>query len=71
MHPALTSHGYNYYSRAAFISFKSFGLCGYYSRVATILEWLLFEGGVYLKKYSIQLWRILEDLVVFTRPGVL
>ena len=30
----------DYYSRAAFISFKSFGLCGY----------ILFVGGVYLKK---------------------
>ena len=31
---AFTSRGY--YSRAAFISFKSFGLCGYYLRAATI-----------------------------------
>ena len=38
---ALTTRGY--YSRVAFISFKSFGLCGYYLRAATIWGWCLFE----------------------------
>ena len=42
-----------YYSRAAFISFKSFGLCGYYLRAATIWGWPLFEGGHYLRAATI------------------
>ena len=31
------------YSRAVFISTKSFGLCGHYLRAATIRRWHLFE----------------------------
>ena len=38
---AFTTRGY--YWRAAFISFKSFGLCGYYSRPTTIRGRCLFE----------------------------
>ena len=45
-HAAFTSHGY--YSRAAFISFKSFGLCSYYSRAATIQGWHLFKEIQYV-----------------------
>ena len=43
---AFTSRGY--YSRAAFISFKSFGLCGYYLRAATIRGQRLFEEIRYI-----------------------
>ena len=38
---AFTTRGY--YWRVAFISFKSFGLCGYYSRPTTIRGRRLFE----------------------------
>ena len=44
-----------YYSRAAFISFKSFGLCGYYLRVATIRGWRLFEEILYVIKVDLQI----------------
>ena len=46
-----------YYSRAAFISFKSFGLCGYYPRAATIRGWRLFEE---IRKLPYCLWPCTE-----------
>ena len=52
----------SYYSSRVFISFKNFGLCGYYSRAATIWGRQLFEGGNYLRAATIWGRRLLEEI---------
>ena len=52
MRATLTSR--SYYSRAAFILFKSFRLCCYYLRAVTIRGRRLFEGGNYSRAATIR-----------------